>query len=307
MDVRNVIILGAGPAGYTAALYTARAGLKPLLFAGPQKGGQLMWTTEVENFPGFPEGVMGPELMQKMQVQAEKFGAEVVEAIVEEVKLGAEPFTVKTANKEYKTKTLILATGATAKWLGIPGEQEYMGKGVSACATCDGFFFRDKHVVVIGGGDAALEEATFLTKFASKVTMLVRKDFFKGSKPMQDRANVNERIEILYNREAREVLGDGQKMTGLKIVSNQTQEELELKADGVFVAIGHKPNTDLFVDQLDLAKGYLSTEPGTPKTSVEGVFAAGDVADWMYRQAITAAGSGCQAALEAERWLSHKE
>jgi thioredoxin reductase (NADPH) len=307
MQARKVIILGAGPAGYTAALYTARAGLAPLVFAGPQKGGQLMWTTEVENFPGFPEGVMGPELMQKMQEQAEKFGAEVIEAIVEEVQLSEQPFVVKANGEEYTAETFIIATGATAKWLGIPGEQEYMGKGVSACATCDGFFFRDKEVIVVGGGDAALEEATFLTKFATKVTILNRSAELRGSKPMQDRAIANEKIEIHYNVEVKEILGDGQKMTGAKVVNNQTQEESELMADGVFVAIGHKPNTDLFVDQLELAKGYLATEPGTPKTSKEGVFAAGDVADWTYRQAITAAGSGCQAALEAERWLSHKE
>jgi thioredoxin reductase (NADPH) len=307
MEAHKVIILGAGPAGYTAALYTARAGLKPLVFVGPQKGGQLMWTTEVENFPGFPEGVMGPELMQKMQAQAERFGAEIVEKTVEAVELGNHPFVVKTDGEEYQAESIIVATGATAKWLGIPGESEYMGKGVSACATCDGFFFRDKTVVVVGGGDAALEEATFLTKFASKVTILNRSEVLRGSKSMQDRAVANEKIEIVYSVEVQEVMGDGQKMTGVKILNKKTGELSEMQVDGIFVAIGHKPNTDLFVDQLYLAKEYLKTEPGNPKTSVEGVFAAGDVADWTYRQAITAAGSGCQAALEAERWLSHKE
>lgn len=307
MDARKVIIIGSGPAGYTAAIYAARAGYEPLVFAGPQKGGQLMWTTEVENFPGFPEGVMGPELMDLCRKQAEKFGAEVVEKIVDEVDFSVQPFVVKVSGEEFVAESVIIASGATAKWLGIPGEEEYKSRGVSACATCDGFFFRDKEVVVVGGGDAALEEATFLTKFATKVTVLNRSDVLRASKPMQDRAKANEKIEILYNTSPVEVLGDDQKMTGVKIVNNETKEEGELHVQGMFVAIGHKPATDIFEGKLELQKGYVKVEPGRTKTSVEGVFAAGDVADWVYRQAITAAGTGCAAALDCQNYLMERE
>ena len=307
METRRLIIIGSGPAGYTAAIYAARAGLKPLVFAGPQKGGQLMWTTEVENFPGFPDGVMGPELMDRCRKQAERFEAEVVDTSVDHIDLSHKPFVVKVGDQEHHADSLIIATGASAKWLGIPGEEEYKGRGVSACATCDGFFFRGKNVVVVGAGDAALEEATFLKKFANKITVFVRSGEMRGSKPLQDRAKEEDKIHIIYFTEVKEVLGDGQKVTGLKIINNQTGEESEIATDGLFVTIGHKPNTELVEGKLDLTKGYLVTEPGSSKTSVEGVFAAGDVADWKYRQAITAAGSGCMAALDCQRWLSEKE
>lgn len=307
MEARHVIILGSGPAGYTAAIYTARAGLKPLVFAGPQRGGQLMWTTEVENFPGFPEGVMGPELMDRMRKQAERFGAEIVDQQVTAVNLSSRPFEVTVGDETYQSQTLIIATGASARWLGVPGEEQYKGKGISACATCDGFFFRGKDVVVVGGGDAALEEATFLTKFSPKVTVLVRGEELRASKSMQQRALGNEKISFLYNTQVEEVSGDGMRVTGMKIKNNKTQEVSELSANGLFVAIGHQPNTGIFEGQLELTKGFIVRKPDSSHTSVEGVFVAGDVADWNYQQAITAAGLGCMAAMDCEEYLASQE
>jgi thioredoxin reductase (NADPH) len=312
MDIENVIIIGSGPAGYTAAIYAARAELKPLLIegreSGGQPGGQLMLTTEVENFPGFPEGLQGPDMMDKFKKQSERFGTRIESDDVTEVDFSSRPFTVKTSDKEFKAESLIICTGAGAMWLGIPGEDEHKGKGVSACATCDGFFFKDKVVAMVGGGDAAMEEAVFLTKFATKVTVFVRKDELRASKIMQERAINNPKVEIVYHTEVKEVIGDGTKMTTLKILNNKTNEESEFAADGLFVAIGHKPNTEIFKGQLELdEKGFIVTKPDSTLTSVEGVFAGGDVMDHVYKQAITAAGSGCKAALDAERFLSHKE
>lgn len=312
MDIENVIIIGSGPAGYTAAIYIARAELGPLQFEGQQlggqAGGQLMMTTEVENFPGFPEGVMGPELMQLFKKQSARFGTRVESKDVTRVDFSQHPFCVWSGDQQYQTKSVIICTGAQAMWLGVPGEAEYKGKGVSACATCDGFFFRDKEVVIIGGGDAALEEANFLTRFAKKVTVIHRREELKASKIMQQRAFDNPKIEFVWNTEVHEVLGDGNRMTSLKIFNNKTNEESEFPAEGLFVAIGHKPNTGIFQGQLELDhKGYIVKQPGTSKTSVEGVFVAGDVADHVYRQAITAAGSGCIAALDTERYLAGLE
>lgn len=307
MDIRKTIIIGSGPAGYTAAIYAARAEMQPLMIAGREPGGQLMLTSDVENWPGEPEGLLGPELMEKLKKQALRFGTEFVEDMVTEVDFNVHPFVVKTEGKEYKAETVIIATGASAMWLDVPGEKELQGKGVSACATCDGFFFRDKEVVVIGGGDSAMEEATFLTKFASKVTILVRRDELRASKIMQKRAMDNPKIEILWNTEAKELLGKD-KVEGVRIVNNKTNEEQTLNVEGYFAAIGHKPNTGIFADQLELdPKGYIKHAPDSTKTNIEGVFAAGDVIDPWYRQAITAAGLGCMAALEAERYLAAKE
>lgn len=307
MDSENVIIIGSGPAGYTAAIYAARADLKPLLIEGSQPGGQLMFTTEVENYPGFPPGIMGPELMKLFREQAEHFGCRFEIGNVTELDLKSNPKVVKTADKEFSTKTVIFATGAEARWLGVPGESEYTGKGVSACATCDGFFFKDKEIVVVGGGDSAMEEATFLTRFANKVTMLVRKDAIKASKIMKARAEKDPKISFMFNTEVKEVLGDGTKMTGLKIVNSKTKAELEMDMQGMFVAIGRRPSTDLVKDQLELTKGYVVTEPDSTKTKIPGFFAAGDVADWVYRQAITSAGDGCRAALDVKRYLEDLE
>lgn len=312
METENVIIIGSGPAGYTAAIYCARADMNPLLFEGQslggQPGGQLMLTTEVENFPGFPEGLMGPEMMQKFKEQAERFGTRIESEDVTEVDFSSRPFKIKAGEREFQSHAVIICTGAQAIWLGVPGEEKYQGHGVSACATCDGFFFRDKHVVVVGGGDSAMEESNFLTKFASKVTIMVRRDELRASKIMQKRAMDNPKIEILWNTEVQEVLGDGEKMTGLKIINNKTDEVSEFNAEGLFVAIGHKPNTSIFEGKIDLDdKGYILTKAGTTQTSVEGVFAGGDVIDHIYRQAITAAGTGCMAALDAERWVASHE
>ena len=303
MNIHNVIIIGSGPAGYTAAIYAARAELKPLMIDGPQTGGQLMWTTEVENYPGFPKGIQGPELMGLFKEQAERFGCEFVVDTVTEVDFSAQPFKIKTADKEFSAKSVIISTGAEARWLGVPGEEDYKGRGVSACATCDGFFFKDKRLVVVGGGDSAMEEATFLTRFASEVTVLVRKDEVKASEIMEKRAQNDPKIKFLFNTEVKEILGDETKMTGAKIVNNKTNEESEIAADGIFVAIGRRPSTDFLVDKLEMAKGYIVTKDDSTATSVEGVFAAGDVADWVYRQAVTAAGEGCQAAIDAKRYL----
>ncbi|OGL62495.1 thioredoxin-disulfide reductase [Candidatus Uhrbacteria bacterium RIFCSPHIGHO2_02_FULL_47_44] len=304
----NLIIIGSGPAGYTAAIYAARAELKPILFegqvAGGQPGGQLMLTTDVENFPGFPTGIMGPDLMVEMKKQAERFGTEIVSKDVTFVDFSSRPFLVKSGDDEYRANSVIICTGAQAKWLGVPGEQQFQGHGVSACATCDGFFFKEKHVVVVGGGDAAMEEANFLTRFASKLTLLVRSDALRASKIMQERVKANPKITIMWNTEVVEVVGDS-KMTGLKLKNNKTNEMIEIQADGLFVAIGHKPNTELFQGKLELDEvGYIVTKAHSTATSVDGVYAGGDVADHVYRQAISAAGTGCMAALDAERFLS---
>jgi len=308
MDTEKLIIIGSGPAGHTAAIYAARAELKPLMIEGRTPGGQLMLTTEVENFPGFPKGMMGPEMMMQFKEQSLRFETRIESDDVTSVDFSVHPFVVKTAEKTYQAESVIVATGASAMWIGVPGEKEYSGRGVSACATCDGFFFKGKNIVVVGGGDSAMEEANFLTKFATKVTVLVRKDTLRASKIMQERAKKNPKIEFIWNTEVKEVLGDGAKITALKIFNNQTNETSEFPTEGLFVAIGHKPNTDIFKGQLELdGKGYVVVQPGTTRTNIDGVFAAGDVADHVYRQAITAAGTGCMAALEAERWLAARE
>lgn len=311
-SAERLVIIGSGPAGYTAAIYAARAELAPVLFEGRtlggQPGGQLMLTTEVENFPGFPDGLLGPEMMELFKKQALRFGTKIIPDDIVEVDFSKRPFVVKTADQTFEAEAVIVCTGAQAIWLNVPGEKEYQGRGVSACATCDGFFFKGKEVVVVGGGDSAMEEANFLTKFASKVTVMHRREELRASKIMQKRAMENPKIEFEWNTEVREVLGDGTRMTGLKIFNNKTEQVSEFRADGVFMAIGHKPNTGIFEGKLKLdAKGYIVVEPFSTKTSVEGVFAGGDVIDHVYRQAVTAAGTGCMAALDAERWLSAQE
>lgn len=306
--MEKLIIIGSGPAGHTAAIYAARAELAPLMFEGRTPGGQLMLTTDVENFPGFSKGIMGPEMMELFKAQSARFGTRMVADDVTSVDFSARPFTVKTSTETYQAEAVIVSTGATAMWLGLPSEKEYSGRGVSACATCDGFFFKGKNIVVVGGGDSAMEEANFLTRFASSVTVVVRREELRASKIMQDRAKSNPKISFVWNSEIQEILGDGQKVTGVKIHNLKTDEMSELGVEGVFIAIGHKPNTDLFKGQLDLdEKGYIVTKPGSTLTNVEGVFAAGDVADHYYRQAITAAGTGCMAAIDAERWLASRE
>jgi thioredoxin reductase (NADPH) len=303
----KLVIVGSGPAGYTAALYAARANLAPLLFEGMQPGGQLTITTEVENYPGFAEGVMGPELMERMKAQAERFGTRPVPAEVTRVDLSSRPFRLWSEGESYTADALIVATGASAKWLGIPSEKAHQGKGVSACATCDGFFFRGVDVAVVGGGDTALEEATFLTKFASKVYLVHRRGELRASKVMQERARKNPKIEFVWNTLVEEVLGDGKAMTGLRLRSATDGSTRELKVQGLFLAIGHEPNTGIFKGQLDMNEvGYLSVKAPSTHTSREGVFAAGDVADPNYRQAVTAAGSGCAAAIDAERFLGEQ-
>ena len=299
----NIIIIGSGPAGYTAGIYAGRAQLKPLLFTGEEPGGQLSWTTEVENYPGFPDGVQGPELMNKFRDQAEKFGAEIVDAKVEKVDFSARPFKIWSSGKEYQSRAVIIVTGASANWLGLENEKRLKGRGVSSCATCDGFFFRGKDVVVVGGGDVALEDAITLAKVAKSVKIIHRRDCLRASEFMQKRARENEKISFVWNSEVIDVLGD-QKVAGVRVKNNQTSEETEIKCDGVFVAIGHHPNTEMFKGQIDLEDrfGYIVLHGGS-RTSVEGVFAAGDVADFRYRQAVTAAGMGCMAALDAEKWL----
>jgi thioredoxin reductase (NADPH) len=312
MHHEHVIIIGSGPAGYTAAIYAARANLNPLLFEGQrlggQPGGQLMFTTQVENYPGFPEGLMGPEMMEKFKAQALRFGTRIVSEDVTAVHLSGPTKTIVADSGTYEAKVVIICTGAQTMWLGVRGEETYQGHGVSACATCDGFFFRDKDIVVVGGGDAAMEEANFLTRFAKKVTVLHRRDTLRASKIMQERALKNPKIEFVWNTEVREVLGDGVKMTGVRVFNHVTNQETDMSADGLFVAIGHKPSTALFSGQLELdQKGYIVTQNGSTATSVDGVFAGGDVADHRYRQAVTASGTGCMAALDAERWLANQE
>ncbi len=305
-NVRELIIIGGGPAGYTAALYAARANLEPLVIEGFQWGGQLMITSDVENYPGYPDGVLGPEMMKDFRRQAGRFGAEFISDDVTRVDFSERPFRVSVGDDEYRAEAVIVATGANARQLGIESERKLQGRGVSYCAVCDAAFFREKEIVVVGGGDSAMEEATFLTKFADKVTVVHRRDEFRASPIMYDRARANEKIEWITNALVEEVLGDVG-VTGVRLRDVNTDETTELPADGLFVAIGHDPNTQLFLEQLETdEQGYLLTGDGTA-TNVEGVFAAGDVVDHTYRQAITAAGMGTMAALDAERWLAARE
>jgi thioredoxin reductase (NADPH) len=311
----NVIIVGSGPAGWTAAIYAARADMKPLLFEGPEPGGQLLTTTEVENFPGFPKGILGPELMEACKQQAKRFGTEVIGAIVDKVVPNADgTFTVTAAGKEYQSKTVILSMGASARRLGLDSERALFGKGVSACATCDGFFFKDKKVVVVGGGDSAMEEANFLTRFATSVTIVYRGDALRASKIMQERAKANPKISFIMNTEVTEVLGvETGKVTGVKLKNSKDGSIVDMAIDGMFTAIGHVPNSGIAKDLIEVDEtGYVKTVPGSSKTlkkgtaeAFPGLFACGDLQDHYYRQAVTAAGSGCMAALDAERFLSH--
>jgi thioredoxin reductase (NADPH) len=303
---RNVIIIGSGPAGLTAALYSARANLQPLVIEGIEAGGQLMLTTMVENYPGYRDGIMGPDLMHEMRVQAEKFGAEIIQGNITGIDLCSQPVVVRTAEAEYAAKTVIIATGASARLLGLPSERSLMGHGVSTCATCDGYFFRGQPIAVVGGGDSAMEEAVFLTRFASKVTVVHRRDTLRASKIMQDKARSNPKIEWLLNHEVDDILDTGRgEVTAMIVRSNKTGERKEVPVNGVFVAIGHTPNTSLFRGQIELdANGYIMTHDGA-KTTVPGVFACGDVQDHIYRQAVTAAGSGCMAAIDAEHYIDN--
>ena len=305
--VRDLIIIGGGPAGYTAALYAARANLEPLAIEGFQWGGQLMITSDVENYPGYAEGVLGPEMMKDFRRQAERFGAEFVSDDVTRVDFSEQPFRIWVGEEEYRSEAVIIATGANARQLGLESEVALQGRGVSYCAVCDAAFFRERNVVVVGGGDSAMEEATFLTKFATKVTVVHRRDEFRASQIMEDRARANDKIEFITNAVVDEVIGEAG-VTAVKVRDVNTGELTELPADGLFVAIGHDPNTKLFVDWLDLdAGGYIITKPGSTETNIEGVFAVGDVVDHVYRQAVTAAGMGCMGALDAERWLAARE
>lgn len=303
------VIIGTGPAGLTAAIYLARANMNPLIIEGPQPGGQLTTTTEVENFPGFVDGIQGPELMDNMRKQAERFGAEFRTGWVNGVDMSERPFKLNVEGLgEIVAETLIISTGATAKYLGIPGEQDNVGRGVSTCATCDGFFFRNKEIVVVGGGDSALEEANFLTRFASKVTLVHRRDELRASKIMQDRARANEKIQWALNRTPVEILADERGVKGIKVTNNATGQEETIEASGVFVAIGHHPNTGFLGGQITTdPNGYIVTTPGTSETNVPGIFACGDVQDTRYRQAITAAGSGCMAAMDCEKYIESLE
>ncbi|MGH2596101.1 MAG: thioredoxin-disulfide reductase [Actinomycetota bacterium] len=304
-DTHDVIVLGSGPAGFTAALYAARANLSPLVLKGIEVGGQLMLTTDVENYPGFADGILGPELMEQMEKQAERFGAQVLPVHVTKVDLSSRPFGIWAGDQEWRAKTLIVSTGASAKWLHVPGEEKLRGRGVSACATCDGFFFRDRELVVVGGGDTAMEEATFLTKFASKVTIVHRRHEFRASPIMVDRALANPKIDVIWDSVVEEIFGDDA-VTGVRLHDVKTDERRTLRTDGVFMAIGHTPNTGLFDGQLELEGGYILVKEPRTDTNVEGVFAAGDVTDTIYRQAVTAAGQGCKAAIDAERFLEEE-
>ncbi len=304
-QVHDVIIIGSGPSGLTAAVYAARANLHPIMFEGIGAGGQLMLTTDVENFPGFPDGILGPELMMKFREQAARFGTEFVTSDVDRVDFSASPFGVWVGDTEHRARSIIISTGATARMLGLPSEERLLGHGVSTCATCDGFFFREKPLAIVGGGDSAIEEALFLTKFATSVTVIHRREELRASKIMQDRAFANDKIDFRWNSLVEDIVGDGA-VEKLVLRDTVTGELSELEVAGVFVAIGHDPTTKLFAGHLELDEdGYIVTAPDSTRTSVEGVFAAGDVQDHVYRQAITAAGSGCMAAIEAERWLSH--
>ncbi len=301
-NVENVIIIGSGPAGYTAALYTSRADLNPLMIEGFLWGGLLQNTTDVENYPGFPEGILGPELMELMEKQAARFDAEMLHQAATRVDLSSAPFGIWSGDEEFRARTVIVATGATARMLGIPGEDRLLGHGVSTCATCDGFFFRDQELVVVGGGDSAMEEAIFLTRFASKVTVVHRRKELRASKIMQQRAFDNEKIDFVWDTRVEEVLGDGT-VSGVRLRNVENGETRDLPTNGVFVAIGHTPNTSVFEGQLEMTDGYVTVREPTTATNVNGVFAAGDVVDFRYRQAVTAAGMGCMAAIDAERFL----
>ena len=305
------LIIGSGPAGYTAAIYAARANMFPVLYQGTQPGGQLTTTNEVENFPGYPDGITGPAMMLELQAQAERFGTDVRDGWVTKVDFSGPIHKVWiNGTKEIHCETIVISTGASAKYLGLDSEQKYLklGGGVSACAVCDGFFYRNQEVVIVGAGDSACEEAHYLSKLCTKVTMLVRRDEFRASKIMANRVKNTENIEILFNTETDEVLGDGQVVTGVRVKNNTTDKITEIPATGFFVAIGHKPNTDIFQDYLNLDEtGYIINTPGSSKTNIDGVFVSGDAADHVYRQAITAAGTGCMAALDAERYLASKE
>jgi thioredoxin reductase (NADPH) len=301
----KVIIIGSGPAGLTAAIYAARADLAPLMIEGFERGGQLMITTDVENYPGFPDGIMGPELMEQFHKQAERFGTRMISSNATAVDFSLRPFKVWVGDDAYESDSIIISTGASARWLGIPGEEKLRGYGVSACATCDGFFFRDRQVMVVGGGDSAMEEALFLTKFATKVTIVHRRDEFRASKIMAKRALEHDKIDVLWNTTVEEILGDTT-VTGVKLQDTETGDVRQVATDGVFMAIGHDPNTAIFKGQLELDDaGYIVTSQNT-RTSVDGVFAGGDVVDKVYRQAVTAAGMGCEAAIDAERWLEEQ-
>ncbi len=307
-DVANVLIIGSGPAGYTAAIYAARAGMKPVLYQGAQPGGQLTITNEVENYPGYPEGVNGPQMMMDFQAQAERFETDTRYGVATAVDLNKYPFEVTIDEEELvKAKAIIISTGASAKWLGLPSEQRLNGKGVSACAVCDGFFFKGQEVAVVGGGDTAAEEASYLSKLCSKVHMIVRRDVLRASKIMAKRVMTTPNIEIHWHTETDEILGENE-VEAVRVFNNQTGVKTDIPIQGFFVAIGHQPNTDLFKGMLDMDEsGYLITQPGSSKTNIEGVFASGDAQDKIYRQAITAAGTGCMAALDAERFLAEKE
>ena len=305
----KVVIMGSGPAGLTAALYTARANLEPLVFEGFEAGGQLTLTTDVENYPGFENGIMGPDLINTMRNQAERFGAKCLLSNIDSVDLSKRPFRIKSGEIEVQADSFIIASGASARMLGIPSEKDLVGHGVSTCATCDGFFFKEKEIIVVGGGDSAMEEATFLTKFASKVSVIHRRDSLRASKIMQDRAFKNEKVKFIWNSVVEEILGEkGKGVTGVKLKNIETEEITEMKIDGVFIAIGHNPNTKIFNGLLETDEnGYIITSEGTSETSIPGVFAAGDVQDTRYKQAITAAGSGCMAAIDAEKFLEDSE
>jgi thioredoxin reductase (NADPH) len=305
--IYNTIIIGSGPAGLTSAIYSARANMEPLMIEGEEAGGQLMITTDVENYPGFDHGVAGPELIAVMRKQAERFGTKFITRNVTKVDFEKRPFTVWVGKDEYKSHSVIISTGASAKWLNLPSEKQYYNRGVSACATCDGAFFRNQEVAVVGGGDTAMEEANFLTRFASTVHVIHRRDSFRASKIMAERTLKNPKIKVIWNTEVTEILGDGKGVTGLKLQNTQNKNISELKVQGMFVAIGHKPTTDLFKGILDMDEtGYLKVRPGSTYTNIPGVFAAGDVADPIYRQAVTAAGTGCMAAIDCERWLENQ-